>query len=181
MNRIFAIAASAGVLAACQTPQSVKTLARSSSSLITETRGASPAVQQYFAKQDRAVESRIARWNQRRQRANSLTASHETLWAIDKKPDDKGRSELIAHIRSGTKVDPLDPPKSVSPQIADPASIAKMTGLLETIAGGKAESAGFYIGYWQALSKAMDKLNEDAAAAKSAPPGGGSDTETGGD
>lgn len=177
MTRFVSLIMSAGLLAGCQTPQSVKTLARSSSGLITETRGASPAVQQYFVLQDRHIESRIARWAERKQRAETLTGPYETLWAIDKKAEDKSRTELISYVRSNSKPAPLDQPRAVPAQIVEPASIAKMTGLLEVLANGKAETAGFYVSYWQALSKSLEDLNDDAAAAKAAPAGGGTDLE----
>lgn len=172
--------ASALLLSGCQTPDSVRTLARSSSALITETRVAAPAVQQYFAKQDRLVEGRISRWNDRRRRAESLTQPTETLWALDhkvdsKKTDEKARTELLALIRKpdAEASSAVAAASAAAAQTTDPGSIAKMTGLLEAIASGKSESAGFYLGYWQALSASLDDLNRDAAAAQDAPPADG--------
>lgn len=164
------------LLAGCQTPESVRTLSRSSSALITETRSAAPAVQQYFAKQDRLVEGRITRWKEREQRAETLSLPLETLWAMDqdvkdKKNDATQRIGLLALVRSnGAEVAPLPPPRPVPTQSSDPASIAKMTGLLEAVASGKSETAGFFFTYWQALSSSLDELNKDAAAASSAAP-----------
>ena len=161
---------------ACQTPESVRTLARSSSALITETRSAAPAVQQYFARQDRHVESRIARWSDRRRMAQTAGGPHEALWGIDSK-DDK-RIPLLALVRKGNDaVPPLESPAPVAAQAAGPASIGKMTALLETVATGKAEAASFYFGYWQALTKSLDELNKDATSAASTPAGGGTDTQ----
>lgn len=162
-------------LAGCQTPESVRTLSRSSSALITETRAAAPAVQQYVAKQDRLVESRIARWNERKQHAETASIPLEALWAIDqeadgKKGDVKKRADLLALVRgNGSEVAPLTAPKPVSPTTSDPASIAKMTGLLEALASGKSEAAGFYFSYWQALSASLQELNNDAAKAGASP------------
>jgi hypothetical protein len=164
------------LVAACQTPQSVRTLSRSSSALITETRAAAPAVQQYFAKQDRLVEGRIARWQLRKQRAETFSLPSETLWAMDQDLEDKGnddrrRTALLAQVRAnGAEVPPLAAPRpTAAPASSDPASIAKMTGLLEAIASGKSQSAGFYLTYWQALSSSLQELNKDAAAAVAAP------------
>jgi hypothetical protein len=164
-------------LVGCQTPESVRTLSRSSSALITETRAAAPAVQQYIAKQDRLVESRIARWNERKQHAETASVPLEALWAIDqeadgKKGDVKKRADLLALVRrNGSEVPPLIAPKPVPPAASDPASITKMTGLLEALASGKSEAAGFYLSYWQALSASLDKLNQDAAGAGANPAG----------
>lgn len=163
------------LLAGCQTPQSVRTLSRSSSALITETRAAAPAVQQYFAKQDRLVEGRIARWEDRKRRAETLSVPLETLWAMDqdaknRENDNTQRTGLLALVRrNGEEVPPLTVARPASAPSSDPASIAKMTGLLEVIASGKSESAGFYFDYWQALSSSLQDLNEDAAAATTAP------------
>lgn len=160
-------------LGACQTPDSVRKLARSSSALITETRSAAPAVQQYFARQDRHVESRIGHWNDRRRMALTASDPHEALWGIDSK-DDK-RLPLLARVRStNADVPPLEAPGAVAVQPIDPGSIAKMTALLETVASGKAEAASFYFGYWQALSKSLDELNKDAATATTAATASGS-------
>lgn len=164
------------LLGACQTPESVRTLSRSSSALITETRSAAPAVQQFFAKQDRLVEGRIADWDTRKQRAETLSVPYETLWAMDQDADDKRndntqRTGILALIRrNGAEVSPLSTPRAAStPSPAGPATIAKMTGLLEAVASGKSETAGFYLSYWQALSSSLQELNKDAAVAAAAP------------
>lgn len=164
------------LITGCQTPESVRTLSRSSSALITETRAAAPAVQQYFAKQDRLVEGRIARWEERKRRAETLSVPLETLWAMDqdtenRKDDDTRRTGLLALVRrNGEAIDPLTTAaRPASAASSDPASIAKMTGLLEAIASGKSETAAFYFDYWQALSSSLHELNKDAAAAAAAP------------
>lgn len=178
MKQNLLIVSAVILVAGCQTPQSVRTLSRSSSVLITETRSAAPAVQQYFAKQDRLVEGHIARWEERKQRAEALSIPLETLWAMDQdaknnKDDDTRRTALLALVRrNGAEVPPLAVAKPASAKASDPASIAKMTGLLSVIASGKSESAGFYFTYWQALSSSLHELNADAVAATAAPTGG---------
>jgi hypothetical protein len=96
----FAVLIPLASLAACSTPQEIRTLAARTSPFLVVTRASVPDVDRAFALQSTRTSDELVRFAGRRKGAERKLESTVLLWSLDKGETDKRSLALLDRLRS---------------------------------------------------------------------------------